>query len=223
MELERHLQHAATHSSRAIIRSRQAATAALDGFKPGFLDKLLGRSEPKRQALAQAVQTAFAQDEQEYQKAYQDYVQRHNDWNERCQLAGSILQGDTQAYADALLDFNPFADISELGRRNPSSSPHCPSGRDTRSLRSLTSSSRTRSNSSRLQASFRLRPCQRGNSTRFTGISFAALPCGRARELFAFLPAQVVMVNIQAKLLNTHGPGTQCLETILVSGDLGGS
>ena len=43
-------------------------------------------------------------------------------------------------------------------------------------------------------------------------VSGVALRAGR--ELFAFLPVQRVLVNIQANLLNTR-TGHQCLETIL--------
>ena len=54
---------------RSSVREGDAAAAALNAFKPGFMEKLLGRAEAKRQALAQAVETAMAQDEQEYQTA----------------------------------------------------------------------------------------------------------------------------------------------------------
>jgi hypothetical protein len=46
---------------RASLRETNAL-AKLSSFNPGFLDKLLGRVEPKRQSLEQAVEAARAQD-----------------------------------------------------------------------------------------------------------------------------------------------------------------
>ena len=66
------------------------ALAELDSFTPGFLDKLLGRVDTKCQALQQAVEAAKAEDEQDYQRLYQDYYQRYTDWDERRQLAWRI-------------------------------------------------------------------------------------------------------------------------------------
>ena len=189
------------------------ALAQLSSFTPGFLDKLLGRVDTKRQALQQAVEAAKAEDEQEYQRLYQDYYQRYTDWEERRQLAWRILQGDTQAYVDALVDFNPFADISELG----ASLDFKPHDAQLVELR-LTANGE------------RLIPNQIKSLTSTGKLSAKAMPkaqfyeiyrdfvCGVAlragRELFAFLPVQTVLVNIQANLLNTR-TGQQGLETIL--------
>jgi hypothetical protein len=106
--------HPPAAPQRSSVREARAA-AALNAFTPGFLDKLLGRAESKHKALAQALETAKAQDEQECLQVYRDYHQSYTDWDERRQLAWRIMQGDTQAYVDALVDFNPFADIGDLG------------------------------------------------------------------------------------------------------------
>ena len=177
------------------------------------MDKLLGRAEAKRNALSQAVQNAFAQDEEEYQKSYRDYCQRHTDWNERRQLAASILQGDTQAYTDALVDFNPFADIGELGAAIEFK-PHNAQLVEIRltadgdrlipdQIKSLTSTGKL---------STKAMPKAQFYHVYLDFVSGVALRAGR--ELFAFLPVQAVLVNIQANLLNTR-TGHQGLETIL--------
>lgn len=189
------------------------ATAALNAFVPGFLDKLLGRAETKRQALAQAVDVAKAQDEQEYQQVFQEYSQRCTDWDERRQLAGRILQGDTQAYVDALMDFNPFADLSELGA-SIDFKPHDAQLVEVRltadggrlipdQVKSLTSTGKLST-----------KPMPKGqfNDLYLDFVCGVALRAGR--ELFAFLPVQTVLVNVQANLLNTR-TGHQGLETIL--------
>ena len=201
-----------TPPERSSVRET-AATAALTGFRPGFMDKLLGRAEAKRKALSQAVENAFAQDEEQYQKAYRDYCQCHADWNERRQLAASILQGDTQAYTDALVDFNPFADIGELGAAIEFK-PHNAQLVEIRltadgdrlipdQIKSLTSTGKL---------STKAMPKAQFYHIYLDFVSGVALRAGR--ELFAFLPVQVVLVNIQANLLNTR-TGHQCLETIL--------
>lgn len=189
------------------------AAVALDAYSPGFLDKLLGRAEAKRQALAQALEVAKAQDEQEYQRAYQAYYSQHVEWDERRQLAQRILQGDTQAYVDALVDFNPFADISELGAFLEFK-PHTAQLVEVRltadgerlipnHVKSLTSTGKLST-----------KPMAKGQFYEIYRDFVCGVALRAGRELFAFLPVQTVLVNVQANLLNTR-TGNQGLETIL--------
>ncbi len=189
------------------------AAAALNGFAPGFLDRLLGRAESKRQVLAQALEYAKAGDERDYQQAYQSYCQRYTDWDERRQLASRILQGDTQAYVDALMDFNPFVDISELGA-SFDFKPHNSQLVELRltadgerlipdQIRSLTSTGKLST-----------KPMPKGQFYEIYRDFVSGVALRAGRELFAFLPVETVLVNIQANLLNTR-TGHQGLETIL--------
>ena len=161
----------------------------------------------QRQAKEQAKQQTLQQ------AAYQNYCQRHTDWSERCELAGKILQGDTQAYTEALIGYNPFVDISELGA-SMEFKPHNPQLVEVRltadgerlipnQIKSLTSTGKL---------STKEMPQGQFYQIYLNFVCGVALRAGR--ELFAFLPVQVVLVNIQASLLNTR-TGHQGLGTIL--------
>lgn len=195
----------AIHETRAVLE--------LNAFKPGFLDNLMGRAKAKRQTLEQAVETARAQDEEDYQRAYQEYFQRYTAWNERCQLASRIVQGDTQAYADALLDFNPFADISELG----TAVDFLPHDGQFVEFRVVADGDRLIPNQIKSltpTGKLTLKPMPRSQFFEMYRDFVCGLVLRIGREVFAFLPVQTVLANIQTTLLNTR-TGHQAIETIL--------
>ena len=91
------------------------AQAKLDKYKPGLLDKLLRRVESKREKLAAAITTAKEDDEYVYQKALQEYHQRHSDWKASREFAERILSGEIEAYSEAIKQIDPLNEISGLG------------------------------------------------------------------------------------------------------------
>jgi len=93
----------------------ESAQAALDGFKPGAFDKLLKRTESKRNEMVRAAAEARQADEKEYQEALQVYEQEYADWEATREFSGRILAGSVEAYLDAIRQTDPFSDISELG------------------------------------------------------------------------------------------------------------
>lgn len=189
------------------------AQSEFESFKPGIFDKLLRRAETKRQKLQQSVEVARAQDEEEYQKTYRDYYKRHTDWAEHRQLAWRILQGEVQAFVDALGDLNPFADVGELGavvefvahnaqlveiRLTANSGSLIPD-----QIKSLTASGK-----------LSVKPMPKSRLYEIYRDFVCGVVLRVGRELFAFLPVQAVVVTVQASLLNTR-TGQQGMETIL--------
>jgi len=83
-----------------------AARAALDRYKPSFLDKLLRRGERKRAELARKVAEAKAEDELDYQS-----------WQETTELAKRIAGGDTKAYLQVIEAMDLFGDLASFGSR----------------------------------------------------------------------------------------------------------
>ena len=183
--------------------SETRAQTELSTFRPGLMDKLLGRTDRKRILLEQAVEQARNQDEQRYQSVYQEYYGRHTDWEERRQLASRILGGDTHAYVDALGDYNPFADLNEMGaaieieahnatflsvRVQIGGSEIVPS-----EIKTLTSTSK-----------LSVKPMPRSKSQEI----FREFVCGTVlrvgREVFAFLPVENIIATILAKILDTR-------------------
>jgi hypothetical protein len=58
---------------------------------------------------------ARMQDEQDFQTAMQSFSKHMVEWEKLKNMATRILAGEHKAYTEALVEFNPFADISDLG------------------------------------------------------------------------------------------------------------
>ena len=61
------------------------------------------------------LEQARLQDEQDFQTAMQSYSEQMAEWEKLKNMARRILAGEHRAYTEALVEFNPFADISDLG------------------------------------------------------------------------------------------------------------
>ena len=64
---------------------------------------------------AEALRQAQQQDEQEYQDALNTYSAEYADWERRFKLANRILNGDSSAYIDAIQELSPFAELASIG------------------------------------------------------------------------------------------------------------
>jgi hypothetical protein len=75
---------------------------------------LVMQSHQKQEAGA-AVDRARYQDEQMFQTEMQNYSEKKAEWEGMRNLARRILVGESKAYTEALVEVNPFAEISDLG------------------------------------------------------------------------------------------------------------
>jgi len=96
-------------------KNEQLAQAKLNKYKPGVLDKLFKKQESKRNGLKNAIVESRQLDEREYQNAIQKYESQYSEWKTSVKLAERILTGDTKAYMDAIKEIHPFSEISSLG------------------------------------------------------------------------------------------------------------
>jgi hypothetical protein len=69
----------------------------------------------QREASQILVEQARSQDEQEFQQATQAYSEQMAEWDKLKTLARRILAGEHKAYTEALVELNPFAEMSDLG------------------------------------------------------------------------------------------------------------
>ena len=69
----------------------------------------------ERQAAEPAIEAARLQDEDVFEKAKQTYSDDMAEWKTMRTLAPRIIAGERKAYSQALVEFSPFAEISELG------------------------------------------------------------------------------------------------------------
>ena len=72
-------------------------------------------SAQQREASLALVEQARLEDEHEFQNAKQAYSAEMAEWKKLKHLARRILAGEHKAFTESLVDFNPFAEISDLG------------------------------------------------------------------------------------------------------------
>ncbi|HUW10805.1 MAG TPA: hypothetical protein VM537_13820 [Anaerolineae bacterium] len=187
---------------RRLLEHEAAARKKLEQFQPGLVDKVLSRTESKREALLSAVEQAQQADEEEYQEALRRYNQDCGDWETACELAAGIAAGRAQACLDAIKLSDPFSEIDELGS---SIEFDAQSISLIQATLHVNSEEVIPSQEKRLLKSGRL-SVREMPKTRFYALYQDYVCSGVlrvARELFALLPAHMVLVHATGNLLNT--------------------
>jgi len=69
----------------------------------------------KKEAAQYMLEQARLQDEQDFQNAMLSYTEQMAEWEKLKNMARRILAGEHKAYTEALVEFNPFVDISDIG------------------------------------------------------------------------------------------------------------
>jgi hypothetical protein len=99
----------------AVTTRQERARIRLERFRPGFLHKLLKTEEKKRQHLEAKLALATADDEREHFVALKTYERDLAEWQASQALAKGVLEGEPEAYVEAIQQVGPFTDIGELG------------------------------------------------------------------------------------------------------------
>jgi hypothetical protein len=71
--------------------------------------------EQERESFPILMDKARLEDEEEFLRASQQYSQEMAEWEKLKSLARRILAGEQEALTEALIELNPFAEISDLG------------------------------------------------------------------------------------------------------------
>ncbi|MFC2031374.1 hypothetical protein ACFLWA_11695 [Chloroflexota bacterium] len=181
----------------------QEARRAVERYRPGLTDRLLNRVESRYARLEQAVAEAKKKDERNHQVALRDYEARYQDWEATSDLAARVLAGDPQSHIEVLEQTNPLTEVGEIG----TSAYFQPI--DSRAmevtLRVHEDSVIPGDSISLLKsgkASEKKMPKRRFNELYQDYICGCALRV--ARELFALLPLDWVVVHAMGNFLNTQ-------------------
>lgn len=178
------------------------AKAAHQSFTPGVSDKLLRRSDRKRDELSAAIGEAVAEDKREYEQALEDHRVALAEWEEQRALAARILSGDPDAFVKAIELVDPFSELSGLGSSINFSCDDSrlieatlfPHGEDV-----IPKESKSLLKSGRLSV-------KNMPKTRFYEL-YQDYVCGTAlriaRELYALLPVEMSIVTEVSPLLNS--------------------
>ena len=178
------------------------AEAALEAFRPGLLDRLLGRVDRKQEELRAAIVRAAEQDTEDHRAALKEYEKQRAEWAESQQLAHAILAGEAEAWLAALEQSGVFEEIDALGSRivfgfHESGPPEAEIHVNTDEV--IPREERTLLQSGRL--SVKKMPGGRFNELYQDYVCGCVLRI--AREVFALLPLDGVIVTAVADVLDT--------------------
>jgi len=179
-----------------------AAQSELTTYKPNMFDKLLRKANSKRDQLTLAIEKAKQADEINYQEAIQNYEQELQEWKKLTEIAVGILSDQDEAYLEAINFINPFSEISQLGssmefqyENKVIEATFHVNGEDV-----MPSDTKTVLKSGKLSV-------KKMSKTKFYGL-YQDYVCGAvlrvARELFALLPIDMILVTAMGSLLNTQ-------------------
>ena len=174
----------------------------LESYKPGIMDKVLRRVDSNRTKLIAAIEDGKVKDEQNYQNALHEYKQNYADWESNCEIASKILLGDVNAYVEAIEQINPFSEISQIGSSIEFKIEKSSLAEATLHVNGeevIPSETKTLLKSGKLSV-------KKIAKTNFYEL-YQDYVCGGvlriARELFALLPIEMVIVTAVGELLNT--------------------
>jgi hypothetical protein len=148
------------------------------------------------------IDQARLQDEQEFQEAAQAFADQKAKWEKLKDLSRRVLAGEHKAYTEALLEFNPFAEMSDLGS---SINFIVHSAKLIECILKINGKQAIPAEVKMLTASGKvsIKPMPKG---RFHEI-YQDYLCGCvlrvAREIFALLPVDTVLIAASADLLNS--------------------
>ena len=152
-------------------------------------------------AVNQALDEVRARDEREFQEALQAHTQEMAEWERMKAIARRILAGEHKAYTEALVEFSALAEISDLGSGlhftvHNAKLVEC--GLKVNGLQAIPSELKTLTSTGKV--SIKAMP-----KARFHEI-YQDYVCGCvlrvAREIFALLPVETVLVTATADALD---------------------
>jgi hypothetical protein len=178
------------------------ATLALEAFRPTILDRILGRTERKQAELRASIDHARELDAREYASALRDHEERLAQWAESRELANAILTGDPEAWLAGLEQSGMFEEIDALGSRivfgvHEHGPPEAEIHVNTDDV--IPREERTLLQSGRL--SVKKMPAGKFNELYQDYVCGCVLRI--AREVFALLPLEGVIVTAVADVLDT--------------------
>ena len=180
----------------------QKAADDLENYKPTFFQKLFRQEEKIRQEFENKIIEAQAEDEKEFAQQIKEHEERVIEWETFNKISEGILKGDINFYTEAVKEISPFEEIDNLGTKL-----------------TFTIHSKDLAEVTLHVASEQIIPSERKSLLKSGKLSVKAMPktqfyelyqdyiCGAvlriARELFALLPIEMVIITAMSKILDT--------------------
>jgi len=89
----------------------------INNYKPSLSDKLLGRKTKKDEQLQRDLSSAKLRDDEDYKAAVEKYHHVLSDWTTLQGLSQRVEDGNPDALEEALMKFNPFSELKEVGSK----------------------------------------------------------------------------------------------------------
>ena len=185
--------------------AEKAARHALASYQPGLGAKLFGGEEKRRAELQAAIETAKQQDAEEFEA-----------WQESVKFADRMLAGDVDAYLEAIDEGNPFEDFANYGSDlefGTDSGDYIEIEFRVKSKEVVPEKSLSLTSTGKLSE----KEMSRTMYYDLTQDYVCSCAIRLAREMFAILPVQAVIVHAVDGILNT-ATGNDTEETILSVG-----
>jgi len=95
--------------------NEEKAKTLYETYKPGMVDKLLKRTDKRKEGLYNDIDKGRNLDDAEYNKAIEEFETATSDWEDSTKLAARLLDNDKDAYLEVIQELNAFAEIAEIG------------------------------------------------------------------------------------------------------------
>jgi hypothetical protein len=182
--------------------SEKAAREIAVKYVPSLTDKVLGRTERKQKELAAKVEAAKLEDDHRFQQALDQNKLDFSEWQRLHNLAEGVLNGDLTAYETVIRETNPFSEIGELGSSvsfTIENSRIIEADLDVNSEAVIPAEEKTLLQSGKL--SIKKIPKSRFYEIYQDYVASCLLRV--ARELFALLPIEMVVIHAVGEVLNS--------------------
>jgi hypothetical protein len=180
----------------------QAARAALASYAPGFFEKLFGGAKKRRAELERRVEAGRSEDQRLFAAATSQYQQAHAYWAKCIQLAPGVMALEPRSCRSALQHANAFDDLEAFGATinlesivDGTASVRC----------TITKSDVIPEEELKLTSGGKVSTKEMASGKYWTLYQDHICSCAIriAREAFAVLPVQRVIVNVHVVRLNS--------------------
>lgn len=172
----------------------------LANYKPSFFDKLLGLTKKKIKQLNDKILIAKLDDQKQLEREQKEYDKDFIEWTKYQQMAKGVLAQNPETYKSVLEYLNPFSDIKEIGSGLSISfnKNHLVITLNANGTTTIPNFILTQTKSGKV--SKKNMPIGKFNELYQDYICGCVLRI--VREIFSFLPVELVFVNVQSELVN---------------------